>query len=460
MRRDTRAHSTLARRRRRRSWFNHLQPGVVKGPWTKEEDTIIFSMHAEVGNAWKAITRMLPGRTDNQVKNRFYSAQRRVSRVEYQENSLPGAPRYAPGAGERAPGSSVQRPSVEAVLAVLYPAGSGAPGASGAGAAAAFAAAGGGTDVCNDDEVDGGVDGGGGDGGGGGVVGRGVDGGADTVAGTGVAMPPSTLPSAAEEAQRQAAAIRAAAEAAARRDAAAVERRAAVRTATADHAARASAGWRQLAEAEDYARFQQAMAAQQQHYQQQVMMFHAQQQQAMVASRQAQLLQMQAVQQQSAAMAAAADIRSNIRTVPQVHLYGAAHGPGGVREVLVLDLRAAAAVGVHAVDGAAGGGGAGAGGARLALAPPFGGSAGSMIPPHFGAGAHSRPLIIAHLGGGMAWGGSGGGGGGGLLGHNPFGAPGDGGESSAAELLRWAPPAGPGAFTAKEDPGTVVERTC
>eukprot|EP00743_Colponemidia_sp_Colp-15_P003887 GILK01004195.1.p1 GENE.GILK01004195.1~~GILK01004195.1.p1 ORF type:complete len:375 (+),score=57.40 GILK01004195.1:67-1125(+) len=61
-------------------WTNHLDPNVRKSTeekWTEEEDNLIFKWHKELGNQWAQIAKYLPGRSENSVKNRFYSAMRR-----------------------------------------------------------------------------------------------------------------------------------------------------------------------------------------------------------------------------------------------------------------------------------------------------------------------------------------------------------------------------------------------
>ena len=60
----------------RERYHNHLDPSIKKGDWTEAEDTIIIERQQTLGNKWAEISKFLPGRTENSVKIRWKSIQR------------------------------------------------------------------------------------------------------------------------------------------------------------------------------------------------------------------------------------------------------------------------------------------------------------------------------------------------------------------------------------------------
>ena len=61
----------------RERWRNHLDPSNNHGPWTPEEDALLISLHSQYGNSWVKIAQRMQGRSDNSIKNRWNSTLRK-----------------------------------------------------------------------------------------------------------------------------------------------------------------------------------------------------------------------------------------------------------------------------------------------------------------------------------------------------------------------------------------------
>jgi len=64
----------------RERWTLNLDPTIRRGPWTAEEDAVILKGVSNLGSSWSKISKLLTGRTENQVKTRYNGLRRKQIR--------------------------------------------------------------------------------------------------------------------------------------------------------------------------------------------------------------------------------------------------------------------------------------------------------------------------------------------------------------------------------------------
>ena len=80
----------------RERYVNHLNPNLKNSDWSPQEDATIFYLYTTMGSQWAKMSKVIPGRTDNGIKNRFHNLKRQLERDDTQRKKNTNPEDYSP----------------------------------------------------------------------------------------------------------------------------------------------------------------------------------------------------------------------------------------------------------------------------------------------------------------------------------------------------------------------------
>jgi hypothetical protein len=80
----------------RERWLYYLNPSLTNGPWSADEDALLLQKYKELGSKWSKMTPFFNGRTDVNIKNRYFTLVRRQEAAAPVPDRPPPPPKGQP----------------------------------------------------------------------------------------------------------------------------------------------------------------------------------------------------------------------------------------------------------------------------------------------------------------------------------------------------------------------------